>query len=396
MEAQAKSADQYVDDDSFEGMLAATTRFVRERLMPLEPQVEERDEVPEEIVGAMKEMGFFGLSIAPEFGGSGLNAEQQARFQMALSLSSPAFRYVYSSNLGIGSRGISLDGTDAQKAEFLPRLASGELVGAFALTEPDAGCDAGSLTTRAERRGGDYVLNGAKRFITNATRADVFTVMARTDPQSPGASGISAFIVDRASAGLSVGKPEKKMGHRGSQIADVVFDNVVVPASRLIGAVEGKGFRTAMKTLDHGRINIAAMGVGMAQRLLDEAVAYAGTRRQFGRAIIDFQLVQAMLADSEAEIQAARAMTLAAARRIDATGTAVKDAAAAKYFSSEMLCRVADRAMQVFGGAGYVADYPIERMYRDARLLRLYEGTSQILQIVIARAIGNEHGFRVA
>lgn len=386
----------HVDEDSFTQMLAATERFVRETLMPREQEVEETDRVPDEIIEAMKAQGYFGLSIAPEYGGSGLSAEQQARFQMILSLSSPAFRYVYSSNLGIGSRAISLDGTDAQKAEFLPRLATGELVGAFALTEPGAGSDAGSLSTRAERQGGDYVLNGTKRFITNATRADVFTVMARTDASQPGAAGVSAFIVDRNSPGLTVGKPEKKMGHRGSQIADVVFDNVRVPAERLIGGQEGKGFRTAMKTLDHGRINIAAMGVGMAQRLLDEAVAYAGERRQFGRAIIDFQLVQAMLADSEVDIQAARAMTLAAARQIDTARSALKEAAAAKYFSSEMLCRVADRAVQVFGGAGYVADYPVERMYRDARLLRLYEGTSQILQIVIARAIGSERGLRVA
>ncbi|WP_428851928.1 acyl-CoA dehydrogenase family protein [Imbroritus primus] len=396
MHADSQASVSHVDEESFAQMMDAIERFVREDLIPREQEVEDTDRVPDEIIEAMKAQGFFGLSIAPEFGGSGLSAEQQARFQMAISLSSPAFRYVYSSNLGIGSRAISLDGTPEQKAEFLPRLASGELIGAFALTEPSAGSDAGSLKTRADRDGDHYVLNGTKRFITNAPRADVFTVMARTDQSKPGASGVSAFIVDRNTPGLTVGKPEKKMGHRGSQIADVIFENVRVPAERLIGGEEGRGFRTAMKTLDHGRINIAAMGVGMAQRLLDEAVAYAGERQQFGKAIIDFQLIQGMLADSETEIQAARAMTLAAARQLDLTRTAVKEAAAAKYFASEMLCRVADRVVQVFGGAGYVADYPIERMYRDARLLRLYEGTSQILQIVIARAIGSERGIRVA
>jgi len=268
-------------------------------------------------------------------------------------------------------------------------------VGSFALTEPEAGSDAASLKTRADRDGNEYVINGTKRFISNATRADLFTVMARTSQSTPGAKGVSAFLVDRNTPGLTVGKPEKKMGHHGAQIADIIFENVRVPAGRLIGGREGRGFSVAMKTLDHGRINIAAMAVGMAQRLLDESVTYAGQRRQFGQPILDFQLIQAMIADSSVEIQAARAMTFEAARLLDESGHAAKEAASAKYFASEMLCRVADRAVQISGGAGYIADYPIERMYRDARLLRIYEGTSQILQLMIARSVGKEYGLEV-
>lgn len=390
------AAVQHVDDESFGALMETVRRFVRETLVPLEQRVEEEDAVPQPVIDQMKTLGFFGLSIDPEYGGAGLTAEQQARFQMVLSTTSPAFRYVYSSNLGIGSRGIALDGTPEQKQRYLPRLATGELVGCFALTEPGAGSDAGGITTRAVREGDDYIINGTKRYITNANRADVFTVMARTDSSSAGAAGVSAFLVERGTAGLSIGKPEKKMGHRGSVVADVLFDSVRVPARNLLGLREGQGFRTAMRTLDHGRVNIAAMAVGMAERLLQEALQYAAGRRQFGRPIIDFQLIQAMLADSEVDIQAARAMTLEAARRLDATGSAIKEAAGAKYFSSEMLCRVADRTVQIFGGAGYLADYPVERMYRDARLLRIYEGTSQIMQLVIARQLGREHGIAVA
>lgn len=385
-----------VDDASFDALMDTVSRFVHERLVPLEQQVEERDEVPQDVIEEMKVLGFFGFSIDPEYGGSGLSTEQQTRFQMVLSHTSPAFRYIYSSNLGIGSRAISVDGTEEQKREFLPRLATGELIGCFALTEPGAGSDAASLTTKAELDGDSYVLNGTKRFITNATRADLFTVMARTDPSTSGSSGVSALLVDRHWPGVTIGKPEKKMGHRGSQVADVVFDNVRVPRQRLLGGAEGRGFRSAMKTLDHGRINIAAMGVGMAQRLLEEGITYAGQRRQFGSPIIEFQLIQAMLADSQVDIQAARSMTLEAARLLDQTGAAPMEAAGAKYFSSEMLCRVADRVLQIYGGSGYIADYPIERMYRDARLLRIYEGTSQILQLMIARRLARKHGIELA
>jgi len=280
-----------------------------------------------------------------------------------------------------------IDGTEEQKRSYLPRLASGELIGSFALTEPGAGSDAGALTTTAKRDGEHYVLNGAKRYITNAPEAGVFTVMARTDLKSKDAGGVSAFIVERGTPGLSVGKPDRKMGQRGAHTADVIFDNVRVPASGLIGGKEGMGFKTAMKVLDKARLNIAAVSVGAAQRLLDEALDYALERKQFGQPIAEFQLVQAMLADSQAELYAARSMTLEAARKRDRGERITLEASCCKLFASEMVSRVADRAVQIHGGAGYMQDYAVERLYRDVRLFRLFEGTSQIQQLVIARQL---------
>jgi acyl-CoA dehydrogenase len=304
---------------------------------------------------------------------------------MALCKASPAFRSVVGTNNGIGSVGIVIDGTEAQKEKYLPRLAAGELIGSFALTEPGSGSDAGSLTTSARREEGDYILNGAKRYITNAPQAGIFTVMARTDPTSKEASGVSAFIVERNAPGMSVGKPDRKMGQRGAQTADVVFDNVRVPAENLIGGVEGMGFKTAMKVLDKARLHIAAVCVGAATRILQEALSYALERKQFGQAIGEFQLVQAMLADSQTELYAARTMTLDAARKRDEGEAITMEASCCKYYASEMVGRVADRAVQIHGGAGYMQDYDVERFYRDVRLFRLYEGTSQIQQLVIAR-----------
>jgi acyl-CoA dehydrogenase len=305
---------------------------------------------------------------------------------MEFGRTSPAFRSVFGSTVGIGSQGIVIDGSAEQKRAYLPRLAAGELISSFCLTEPEAGSDAASLRTRARRDGDTYVLDGTKRFITNADRADVFTVMARTADTPRPADGITAFIVEAKAPGLSIGRPERKMGQRGAHVCDVVFDGCRVPAANVIGA-EGQGFRTAMKVLDRGRLHIAAVCVGTAERLVDEMRRYALERRQFGRPIADFQLVQAMIADSETERHAARALVLEAARRRDRGAGVVKEAAMAKYFASEMVGRVADRAVQVFGGSGYIADHGIERFYRDVRLFRLYEGTSQIQQLVIAREV---------
>jgi acyl-CoA dehydrogenase len=304
---------------------------------------------------------------------------------MEMCRASPAFRSIAGTNNGIGSQGIVIDGTDEQKEKYLPRLASGELIGSFALTEPGAGSDAGSLTTSARREGDHYVVNGAKRYITNAPEAGVFTLMARTDPNSADAHGVSAFIVERATPGLTVGKPDRKMGQRGSHTADVIFDNVRVPAANIIGGKEGVGFKTAMKVLDKARLNIAAVCVGAATRMLEEALNYALQRKQFGQPVAEFQLVQAMLADCQTEIFAARSMTLEAARKRDNGESVTMEAACCKYFASEMCGRVADRAVQVHGGAGYMAESAVERFYRDVRLFRLYEGTSQIQQLVIAR-----------
>ena len=380
-----------VDDETFAELLATVERFVSERLVPLEGQVDEADEVPEEIVQEMRELGLFGLSIPPEYGGIGLSVTQEAEVARVFGWTSPAFRSVFGSTVGIGSQGIMIDGTEEQKETFLPRMAAGELIGSFCLTEPDAGSDAASLRTTALHEGGHYLMNGTKRFITNAPRAGVLTVMARTDLGEPGARGITAFIVDADSPGISLGKPDRKMGQRGSLTCDIVFDNVEVPADRVIGGKVGRGFATAMKVLDRGRLHIAAFCAGTARRLIHEALTYSGERKQFGRPIGDFQLIQAMLADSEAECYASECMVRDAARRYEAGQVITLEASACKMYASEMVGRVADRAVQIFGGAGYIADYGIERFYRDVRLFRLYEGTTQIQQLIIAREMRKRH-----
>ena len=377
------------DDESFRELMSTVERFVANRLVPLERQVEEDDAVPEELIEEMRQMGFFGLGIPQEYGGFELDPLQETLVQMAFSVTSPAFRLMFWPNVGLGSKGITLGGTEEQKQRFLPRMATGELSAAFGLTEPETGSDAASLRTTAVRTGDSYLLNGTKRFITNAPRADVFTIMARTDPEEHGAKGVSAFIVERGTPGLQIGKPERKLGQRGSQIADVILDNVRVPAENLIGgpAGEGQGFRIAMKVLNSGRVSVAASAVGMAKRLIDEAGRYATQRKQFGKPIGSFQLIQAMLADSEAEYLAARALVMEAANALQLGQDPRVLAASAKYFCSEMLGRVADRALQIFGGSGYIAEFPVERLYRDARAVRLYEGTSQILQVSIGKAV---------
>ncbi|MEC9368825.1 MAG: acyl-CoA dehydrogenase family protein, partial [Pseudomonadota bacterium] len=358
--------------------------------IPNEAAVAEGDRVPPELVQEMRELGLFGLSIPEEYGGLGLTVEEEVRIVMLLGHTSPAFRSVFGTNNGIGSQGIILDGTEEQKRKYLPRLARGELIGSFALTEPDSGSDAASLRTTARMDGNEYVLNGTKRFITNAPQAGLFTVMARTNPSEKGAGGISAFLVEAGAQGLKLGKPDKKMGQQGAHVCDVIFEDCRIPADALIGNEEGRGFKTAMKVLDRGRLTISGMFVGNAQRLIGDSLRYAMERKQFGKPIAEFQLVQAMLADCEAEAYAAKAMVLDAARRKDAGETVTKLAAICKYFCSEMVGRVADRAVQIHGGAGYVAEYGIERFYRDVRLYRLYEGTSQIQQLVIAREMIRE------
>jgi acyl-CoA dehydrogenase len=360
-------------------------RFVREVLIPHEDIVAESDAIPERIVAQMRELGLFGLCIPEEYGGLALTMEEEVLVAMELAYASPAFRSLVGTNNGIGAQGIVIDGTPEQKAAWLPRLASGEIIGSFALTEPDSGSDAASLRTTAVRDGDDYVINGVKRFITNAPEAGVFTVMARTDQSRKDAGAISAILVERGTPGLSLGKLDKKMGQRGAHTCDVIFEGCRVPAANLIGGKEGVGFKTAMKVLDKGRLHIAAVCVGAARRMLDDALRYAMERKQFGQPIAEFQLVQAMLADSQAELYAARSMVLDAARSRDEGRDVTLEASCCKLFASEMCGRVADRAVQIHGGAGYVADYAAERFYRDVRLFRIYEGTSQIQQLVIAR-----------
>lgn len=373
------------DQDALDALLDTVSRFVREHLVPAERLVDETDEIPADLVAAMKSMGLFGLTIPEEYGGLGLTMEEEVLTMFEMGQTSPAFRSLFGTTVGIGSQGILMDGTPAQKAHYLPRLATGELIASFALTEPEAGSDAASLRTSATPSGDGYLLNGTKRFITNAPLAGIFTVMARTDPGNRGAGGVSAFIVEAGTPGLQLGKRDRKMGQRGAWTCDVIFEDCRVPATSIIGGRPGQGFRTAMKVLEKGRIHIAAICVGAAERMLQDALRYAAQRRQFGQAIGEFQLVQAMLADSKAELYAARCMTLDAARQRDRGANVGTEASCAKLFASEMCGRVADRAVQIFGGAGYMAEHGIERFYRDVRLFRIFEGTTQIQQLVIAR-----------
>lgn len=373
-----------LDLETRNDLLATVRRFVDERLRPLEDKVASDDAIPESVVAEMRELGLFGLSIPEEHGGLGLSMEDECLVAMELGRTSPVFRSVVGTNVGIGSQGLVMAGTPAQQARWLPDIASGAIITSFCLTEAEAGSDSGSLRTRATREGDDYVLSGAKRYITNADAASLFTVMARTDPAQPGARGISAFLVPAGAKGLSIGKPERKMGQHGGHVCDVVFDEVRVPAENRLGA-EGEGFKIAMQVLDRGRLHISAVCVGLAERLIGDAVAYAQERRQFGQPLATFQLVQAMIADSKTEALAARALTLETARMRDRAEPTTLEAASAKLFASEMVGRVADRAVQIFGGAGYIADYGIERFYRDVRLFRIYEGASEIQKLVIAR-----------
>jgi acyl-CoA dehydrogenase len=378
-----------LDAESFDLLLETVRRFVRERLRPLEERVDREDEVPAEIVAEMRELGLFGLSIPEDYGGLGLTMGEEVRVALELGRTTPAFRSTFGTNVGIGSQGLVMAGSEAQKREWLPRIASGEVITSFALTEPGAGSDSASVQTKAVREGDVYRLTGSKRFITNADKASLFTVMARTG--GPGAHGVSAFLVPADLSGVSVGKPERKMGQQGAHVCDVNFDGAPVPAANRLGE-EGEGFRIAMRVLDRGRLHIAAVCVGIAERLIADAVAYAAERKQFGKAIAEFQLIQAMIADSKTETMAAKALVLEAAAQKDRGEPITLEAAAAKYFASEMVGRVADRAVQIFGGAGYIADYGIERLYRDVRLFRIYEGTSQVQQLVIAREVMKRGG----
>ena len=373
------------DESTLNVILETVGRFVKERLIPMEEECAENDKIPSDIVDEIRDLGLFGLSIPEEYGGLGLTLEEEMLVVFELCHASPIFRSVIGTNVGIGALGIVFDGTEQQKRHYLPKLASGELIGSFALTEPDAGSDAASLRTSAIRDGDDYVINGTKRFITNAPEAGVFTVFARTNPADKGAGGISAFLVEKGTPGLSLGRNEKKMGQWGGHVCDVIFDNCRVPASAIIGGREGVGFKQAMKILDKSRTHIAAVCVGAGERILDEALAYAVERKQFNKPISEFQLIQAMLADSKAEIYAARCMVLETARKYDLKKNISTESSCCKLFASETVCKIADRAVQILGGSGYIRDYAIERFYRDVRLFRLYEGTSQIQQMIIAR-----------
>lgn len=373
------------EPEAFQAFLTALRRFVHSELVPAEAEIARQKRIPDMLVAAMAREGLFGLSIPREFGGSGLSTEELVLAAIEVSQCAVAFRMRTGTNTGIGSEAIVVDGTPAQKQRYLPGMASGAITGAMALTEPEAGSDATALSTLAVRDNDHYVLNGRKCFTSNAPIADVVTVLARTDPHSCRARGVSAFLVDRDTPGMHVGEPYEMMGQEGVPVSDVVFENCRVPASNLLGGEEGAGFRTTMKVLNKQRLHLAGLCIGPAIRMLDEAVKFTTQRRQFGQPVSEFQLVQAMIADCQTEIHAARALVLESARKRDAGADIAMEASMCKYFASEMCGRVADRCVQMLGGYGYRADWPLERFYRDVRPFRIYEGTSQIHQLTIAK-----------
>ncbi|NLP63037.1 acyl-CoA dehydrogenase family protein [Paraburkholderia sacchari] len=375
------------NDANLEALIADVRAFVREQWHPIEEQVARDDLVPPEVVQTLRRKGYFGWSIPEAYGGLGLTTEELVLCAIELSQASVALRARVGTNTGIGAEALVADGTDEQKQRWLPRMATGELTGCLALTEPEAGSEASNVQTTARKDGEHYVLNGTKCFITNAPVADVFTVIARTEEGTLGSTGLSAFLVER-SEGLTTGEPYRKMGQAGSPVSDVYFSNCRVHANQLIGGREGMGFQTVMKVLNKQRLHLAALCTGPAMRMLDLAIEYVTHRTQFGQPVANFQLIQAMIADSRTEIFAARSMIVEAARARDRGEDVALQASMCKYFASEMCGRVADRAVQMFGGSGYVADFsPIERYYRDVRLFRLYEGTSQIHQLNIAKLV---------
>lgn len=376
-----------MESSDLQDVLDSVRDFLRTEVVPLEERIDAEDAVPEHIVAQCKEMGLYGFAIPEEYGGLGLTASEEVRLAFELGWTTPALRSLFGTNNGIAGHVLLEGGTDEQKREWLPRLASGEVTASFGLTEAEAGSDPSSLATRAVRDGDEWMINGSKRYITNSPVADVIMVFARTDPDAPGNRGISTFLVPSDTPGLSVGPKDHKMGQFGAWTADVHLDDVRVPTSNLVGGEDGvdTGFRTAARCLAHGRLHIAAVCVGMADRLVHETVEYAKTREQGGAPIARFQLVQGLVADSVTDARAGRGLVLDAARAFDERTDMVSGPATAKYFCSEMVGRVADRAVQVHGGAGYMRGVAVERFFRDARLFRIYEGTSQIQQVIIAR-----------
>jgi acyl-CoA dehydrogenase len=375
------------DEGSVAEILATVRAFVRNDVMPLEAEIDETDDIPAHLRKAVKELGLYGFALPEEHGGLGLSMYDETRLVMELGYTTPSLRSLFGTNNGIAGHTLMVGGTPEQKAEWLPRIASGDTVASFALTEAEAGSDPSSLKTSARRDGAGWIISGSKRFITNAPSADVFMVYARTDPDAEPARGISTFLVPGASVGLTVGPKDHKMGQLGAWTADVYLDEVRVEHENLIGGDAGlhRGYLTAMQCLAHGRVHIAALCVGMAERLVDETVNYAASREQGGQIIGEYQLIQGLIADSVTDYRAARSLVLDVAREYDAETDRRTGPACAKYFASEAVGRIADRAVQVHGGAGYMRGIAVERFYRDARLFRIYEGTSQIQQVIIAK-----------
>ncbi len=376
------------DPQRLDALLSTVRAFVRDVAMPNEARVEREDAIPPDIVQQMRDLGFFGWSIPQAFGGAGLTTEELTLANIEVSQCSVAYRARIGINTGVGSESLVQDGTPEQQRHYLPKLASGEMTGALALTEPEAGSDVTAMAaTGVLQPDGSYVISGHKRYITLAPIADLVTVFARTESGCKPADSISAFLIERGTPGMTLSPPTPKMGQEGGPIGEVLLDQCRVSAEAIIGGTPGRGFRTVMNTLNKQRINLAALSIGPAIRLLDEALVYANRRRQFGQPIGGFQLIQAMLADCKVEIEAARALVLETARKRDRGEDVTLDVSMCKYYATEMCGRVADRVVQIFGGQGYVKEAGIERFYRDVRAFRIYEGTSQIHQLNIGKRL---------
>lgn len=379
-----------MEPDEFASILEAVRAFIRKEVVTAEDEIEETDRIPDRLRQQAAAMGLFGYAIPEEYGGLGFTMSEEVRLAMELGWTTPSFRSVFGTNNGIAGQVLVNCGTDRQKQQYLPRLASGELVASFALTEPEAGSDPSGLRTRAVREGDEYVINGQKRFITNANWADLLMVFARTGDLSEGAKNISVFVVPTDAPGVTVGPRDHKMGQRGTSTSEIFLDGVRVPAENLVGEVEGEGFSAAMRSLAKGRLHIAALTVGLADRLIEESLRHATTNGQGGQKLAGFQLIQAMLAESRTEAYAGRAMVLEAARSWDDGSDRRMAPSLCKLFCTEAVDRIADRAVQIHGGLGYMREVPVERFYRDARLFRLYEGTSEIQKLIIAKQMVKE------
>ncbi len=374
---------------NFEDYLTAVRELSQDVLRPNEHRLTREGGIPEDLTEALKEIGLFGISIPEEYGGLGCSMEEQIRLTFEFCQASCVYRSRFSTTIGLTSQAILDFGTSSQKEFYLPKMATGECTGSFALNEPEAGSDAASLKTQAERDGDIWVINGEKRYITNAPQADVFLTMARTNPSDKSANGISAFLVDASLPGVSVGEPPRMLGNEGSHVCYVWFENVRVSEGALVGGKEGAGLKAALRGINHARLHVAATCVGQAIRLIEEMTNYAARRIQFDRPVGDFGQIQALLADSQAEMAAARALCIDCAKAFDLGGPIPHvDIASAKLFASETVSRIADRAVQILGGVGYMEDMSsIPRLYRDVRLFRIFEGTSQVQQANIARAM---------
>ncbi|MEY8732199.1 acyl-CoA dehydrogenase family protein [Peribacillus frigoritolerans] len=363
--------------------------FVEREVEPFAIQIEEEDAIPEHLVEKAKDLGLFGISIPEQYGGIGLNAVGKATVLEQLGRTHNGFVSLISAHTGIGSTGLVKLASEHLKNKYLPEMAAGTKIGAFALSESGAGSDATNLATSAEKKGDYWVMNGTKHFITNGPIADVYTVFALTDKDKGAKGGITAFLVERDFPGLTVGKKDKKMGLRGSYTSQVIFEDCIIPEENVIGEV-GMGYISALKILGEGRVGLAARAVGSSGKLIELSAKYAKERIQFGKPIADNQAIQWMLADMATETEAARALTMMAAQKIDEGKKVIKEASMAKLFASDVFNRVADKAVQIHGGMGYMAEYPVERFYRDARITKIYEGTNEIQRLIIARNILEE------